>query len=626
MRKFRFLVPTMMIATIMLHSVRVMAAIVPVQFAEVPHGDLDLARVDFPNESVNDVVAPYGNKDQWFKFSLTNSTENTIEKVLFLDSPLAGKLTLYRGDQKAPMMLSGPGRALAERNYRSRLGAFSVSLAPHEVDTFYLHRDGHHALNAQLKWLDQADFEKTESGFKEVFFFYVGGIFCLVVYNILLGSYTRKVDYLLYSFFAASFCLCAMSLSGMLDTYLMPNSKIVFSNYLMFFSSLTLFAAGLFVERFLSIEKEFTSGYWGIRVVRGLALVSLLASLFAASNRNLFLFGYWIDISIALGICFFIYCGFVSLIRYKNPLAYFFLLSWCVVLIGTGTWMMTLHGLMHQSPAVKYALLFANLGEMLVLSLGLAYKIKILDREKTLALQDAKDKKRYLRLVRVLSHDVANTVSGVSFHAEMLKEKLLGVDARNHVDSISTSIGKLETLLNSVRREEVLHAARVQTDFDLVEVTEVCREVVNHFKWELREKGIEIKLSLSELCYVRADRSALANQVLSNLLSNAIKFSERGQTIEIACRKQDNFVAISVKDEGVGIHPEDLQHLFKEQKIISHKGTANESGTGMGTYLVSEYMKIFGGQIKVTSIHRSLNLSSGATVELRFPSIVVKDS
>lgn len=83
---------------------------------------------------------------------------------------------------------------------------------------------------------------------------------------------------------------------------------------------------------------------------------------------------------------------------------------------------------------------------------------------------------------------------------------------------------------------------------------------------------------------------------------------------------------ISIRDQGVGIHPEDLAHLFKEQKIIFPKGTANESGSGIGTYLVSEYMKIFGGQISVTSIHRSLSSSSGTTAELSFPSVIVKGS
>lgn len=600
-------------------ELNVRAEVIPVQLAQTAHGAPGPDGIQFSDGTVTEVLIPYNNKDHWLKFTLSNPTDSKIEKMLFLDSPLSGKLTLFQEGRIGPILFSGAGRSLKDRASADRFGSFPISLEAHETGTFYLQRDSHHPLQTHLVWTDGKEFGESESTTKDIFFFYIGGIFCLVIYNILLGAYTRQVDYLLYAFFALSFCLAAMSLQGALDTYLFPNGFLVFSNYLMMFSSLSLLSASLFVERFLSIKKDFKAGYWGLRVVRLSATVTLVASFFASMHRDLFVFGYWIDFSIVVGVIFFIFCGVYSLVHYKNKLAYFFLMSWCVVFVGIAIWMMSVYGLIHANSFGKYSLLLANMGEMLILALGLAYKIKLLDTEKRVALEDAQDKERYHRLVRVLSHDVANTVSGVMFHSEMLKEHSIGPEAGSHVDKISTSISKLGTLLNSVRSEEVLHAFRSHTELEQVEVSEICREVVGHFNWELQEKEIQIKLSLQEPCYVHAQRSALANQVLANILSNAIKFSDVGKTIEVSCKGGDSAVVISIRDEGVGIPPEDLVHLFKGTRIISSKGTANESGSGIGTYLVSEYMKIFGGYIEVSSVHRRVSTASGTTVSLVFP-------
>ena len=78
-------------------------------------------------------------------------------------------------------------------------------------------------------------------------------------------------------------------------------------------------------------------------------------------------------------------------------------------------------------------------------------------------------------------------------------------------------------------------------------------------------------------------------------------------------------LVLTVQDEGVGIQEEELNHLFKGTHLFSRTGTANEQGSGMGTALVMEYMKLFGGSIEVQSVHRTQNPQSGTKVHLVFP-------
>nr|BFD66004.1 hypothetical protein HAGR004_10260 [Bdellovibrio sp. HAGR004] len=455
-----------------------------------------------------------------------------------------------------------------------------------------------------------------------IFYFYLGGIFALVVYNLLMGLVTHQKDHLSYSLFAASFGATALVLHGVVDTYIWPEAPFIFSNYLMFFSSLTLFAASLFVGRFLNIKKDFAVGYWGVRLFQALSAVTMVASFFAPQQRGLFFFGYWIDLSIATGIVFFVYCGFYSLYRQGNRLARFFLFSWLVVLLGTSVWLASFHGLVRNNAWTQYSLLFANLGEMLILSLGLAYKIKVLNEEKMRAQQAAEDKERYHRLVRVLSHDVANTVSGLMYHSEMLQEYCAGEAEQQHLSRITNSIQKLNGILRSVRQEEIFQTNRAHLNLQTVELSPACLEALNHYSWQMEEKKLSVHVDVPTGAYVRADRAALINQVLSNLLSNCIKFSESGGCISLTMSERQGALVLTVQDEGVGIHEEELNHLFKGTHLFSRSGTAHEQGSGMGTALVMEYMKLFGGAIEVQSTHRSQNLQSGTRVHLIFPKLV----
>lgn len=573
--------------------------------------------VVFQSPGHSSLGSGYSEQDQWFKITLINDQSSPQNKILFFDAPLMGSLYLQK--EGSPLrMQSGPGLPLSERAYPSRLGAFPLELAPQESATYYIKRESHHALNTRVYLTDSEDLEQQSAVSRTFFYFYLGGIFSLVLYNFLLGVFTNQRDYIFYSLFAASFGVTGLVLYGVFDTFLLPNSNLVYSNYVMFCSSMSLFLGSMFVERFLGIKKEFKVGYWGLRLFAFLSLVTMVGSVFVPTYRNLYFFGYLIDFTLGSAILFFIFCGFYTLLRYRHRLAMYFLMSWLVVFVGTFIWFASVHGFIRGNIFTQYSLLLANLGEMIVLSLGLAYKIRVLDDEKRKAQQAAEDKDRYHRLVRVLSHDVANTVSGLMYHSEMLKEHVNG-EADQHLSRINRSTNQLNDILNSVRQEEVYHVFKQNADIQKVELAPACWEAVHNFSWQIDEKSLKVQVDVEAGLMVRADRTALIHQVLSNILSNSIKFCEAGRSIQFAGFKKGNDLVLEVRDQGQGILPEEVEHLFNRKKLFSHKGTGNEQGTGFGTSLIAEYMKLFGGQVEVSSVHHSVSADSGTVVRLVFP-------
>ena len=90
-------------------------------------------------------------------------------------------------------------------------------------------------------------------------------------------------------------------------------------------------------------------------------------------------------------------------------------------------------------------------------------------------------------------------------------------------------------------------------------------------------------------------------QVLTNLIGNAIKFTNPGGKGRITAKQMDSNITISVSDNGIGIAPHNVMKLFEMAKVITTKGTAEETGTGLGLLLCKEFVEKHGGTIWVES-------------------------
>ena len=90
-------------------------------------------------------------------------------------------------------------------------------------------------------------------------------------------------------------------------------------------------------------------------------------------------------------------------------------------------------------------------------------------------------------------------------------------------------------------------------------------------------------------------------QVISNLLSNAIKFTHESKNITVTIDYKDNKLFVSVKDEGIGIAPNKLSHIFEAFSQEDSSTTRKYGGTGLGLTISSRLVKLLGGELKVKS-------------------------
>jgi len=127
---------------------------------------------------------------------------------------------------------------------------------------------------------------------------------------------------------------------------------------------------------------------------------------------------------------------------------------------------------------------------------------------------------------------------------------------------------------------------------------DLIEAVVGSFAARVEERGIDLRLHYPpEPLTITCDR-AWVEMALSNLVDNALKFAPRAGQVDVGARATDLGVEIWVTDNGPGIPPEDLPHIF--DRFYRGKGTPNE-GSGLGLAIVRSIAQAHGGQVTVES-------------------------
>ena len=126
----------------------------------------------------------------------------------------------------------------------------------------------------------------------------------------------------------------------------------------------------------------------------------------------------------------------------------------------------------------------------------------------------------------------------------------------------------------------------------------LIKDVVELYQYVAEEKQISIATIVPEGLKAHADTSRM-KQVVANLLDNAIKYSKKGGNIDIDAAFKDDEIIISVRDNGVGIAPEDIPRIF--DRLYRGDKSRSRRGLGLGLSLVQAVIHAHKGHIEVQS-------------------------
>jgi len=207
------------------------------------------------------------------------------------------------------------------------------------------------------------------------------------------------------------------------------------------------------------------------------------------------------------------------------------------------------------------------------------------------------------KLFSIIGHDLRSPIGGL----KQLVELTLSTSDLSDVLSISeiledirksasTTYDLLENLLAWAKSQRSTVVFK-PTQVNLHETIEACVLLLEE---TIRSKNICIHNQASHKQLVYTDPNMLMT-ILRNLLTNAIKFTHPDKHIYVSVIDTEKGILISVKDEGVGINPENLDKLFKPNDFLTTYGTSGEKGTGLGLLLCKEFVEKHKGEIWVES-------------------------
>ena len=199
------------------------------------------------------------------------------------------------------------------------------------------------------------------------------------------------------------------------------------------------------------------------------------------------------------------------------------------------------------------------------------------------------------RLAATIAHEINNPLESV------LNLIYLARTSHNHAD-------KVQEYLATAEREvtRVSHIARHTLGFyretsvpSKVDLAALLDEVLTVYESRLRAVGIEVRKDVTPVPPVEALRGEM-HQVFSNLISNAIDAMREGGRLRITLREAlengRSGIGVQIEDEGMGIPPENLPRLFE-----AFFTTKPNSGTGLGLWVVKQFIECWDGNIEVTS-------------------------
>jgi signal transduction histidine kinase len=167
-------------------------------------------------------------------------------------------------------------------------------------------------------------------------------------------------------------------------------------------------------------------------------------------------------------------------------------------------------------------------------------------------------------------------------------------------------VERLLTLARLDAGADQYHPAHV----DVIEIALACADLIRPLA---RARGLEMRLNVPDPIAIQTDPNKL-REVLTNLLHNAVEYNKPNGSIELSVERANGHVRFEVRDTGIGIKPEAIEHLFKRFFRADPSRHADTPHAGLGLSIVKSYVELMGGAIKVDSSEAGTTF----TVELPF--------
>lgn len=207
-------------------------------------------------------------------------------------------------------------------------------------------------------------------------------------------------------------------------------------------------------------------------------------------------------------------------------------------------------------------------------------------------------------LLSNISHDLKTPITSIIGYVEGIKDGVANTPEKmdKYLTTVYTKAKDMDLLIDELFLFSKLDLQKEQFSFETIEIVKYMLDYVEELSLDLLERNIHIKLNFTHKpIYVIADREKL-KRVLANLISNCVKYMDKKEKhIVISLFEKSNNLIVQVKDNGPGIKPEALPHIFNRFYRAEQSRNSQTGGSGLGLAIVKKIIIEHGGEIWATS-------------------------
>ena len=221
------------------------------------------------------------------------------------------------------------------------------------------------------------------------------------------------------------------------------------------------------------------------------------------------------------------------------------------------------------------------------------------------------------RFLGDISHELKTPIFNIQGYLETLIDGGLHDPKINvqYLERASKNVDRLNTIVEDLEAISRLESGEMILDIENFDIHELCSEVFEDLEMKAGENNITLlfKPGAEQHYRVKADRENI-RQVFTNLIHNSIKYGKTGGSTKVGFYDMDKYILVEVADNGIGISPDNINHVFERFYRVDKSRSRDRGGSGLGLSIVKHIIEAHKQTINVRS-SQSLGSTFGFTLE-----------
>jgi PAS domain S-box-containing protein len=216
----------------------------------------------------------------------------------------------------------------------------------------------------------------------------------------------------------------------------------------------------------------------------------------------------------------------------------------------------------------------------------------------------------------ILSHELRTPLTSILGWSRLLRSgRLEKTEHDRAIEIVERNAAAQSKLIEDLLDVSRIITGKLRIEFQPIQLAAIVKEAVDEFRPSAEAKGISLATELDASAGPILGDSTRLKQIVANLLSNAIKFTNEGGRIDIRLERVHAHARLRIRDNGIGIDPAVLPHIFERFKQADSSNTRMHSGLGLGLAIVNHLVREHSGSVTA----ESPGVGKGTTFTIDFP-------